>query len=443
MAATYDLIIRGGTIVNHIGEGPGDVGVRAGKIAALGDLGAASAGDVIEAAGLHVLPGVIDTQVHFREPGREYKEDLETGTRAAALGGVVGVFEMPNTAPPTATPDALTDKLTRARGRCHVDYAFYAGAATDNLADLLDMEEMAGCCGVKIFMGASTGNLLVAEDGDLDAIFASVRRRVAVHSEDEHVMQANKHLVRPGDWTCHNEVRSVESAVSSTRRLLDIVRARGKRVHVLHLTTAEELELLAQARDVASVEVLMNHLTLAAPECYQRLRGKAQQNPPIREQRHQDALWAGVRSGLIDVLATDHAPHTLEEKEKPYPNSPSGMPGVQTLVPMGLTHVAAGRLSLRRFVDMTSAAPNRLFQIAGKGLMARGYDADLTIVDLKARRLIRDEDQASRSGWTPFHGVQAHGWPMLTIVRGRTIMRDGQIVEPHGGEAMRFQEMLV
>jgi len=200
---------------------------------------------------------------------------------------------------------------------------------------------------------------------------------------------------------------------------------------------------LAQARDVASVEVLMNHLTLAAPECYQRLKGKAQQNPPIREQRHQDALWAGVRSGLIDVLATDHAPHTLEEKEKPYPNSPSGMPGVQTLVPMGLTHVAAGKLSLRRFIDMTSAAPNRLFQIAGKGLMARGYDADLTIVDLKARRLIRDEDQASRSGWTPFHGVEAHGWPMLTIVRGRTIMRDGQIVEPHGGEAMRFQEMLV
>jgi dihydroorotase len=440
--ASYDLIVRGGVVVNHAGDGPADVGVRDGKIAAIGDLATASAGEVFNAAGLHVLPGVLDTQVHFREPGPTHKEDLETGARAAALGGVVGVFEMPNTNPSTTTLAHLEDKLSRAKNRMHVDYAFYAGGAIDNVADLVEMEQAPGCCGIKVFMGASTGSLLVQADEDVTRILAAARRRVAVHSEDEFRMQARKHLARAGDWTSHHEVRDVESAVSSTRRLLAIAKRLKKRVHVLHLTTAEELPLLAEARDVASVEVLPNHLSFAAPDCYERLQGRAQQNPPIREARHRSALWEAVRNGLIDIVASDHAPHTLEEKAKPYPQSPSGTPGVQTLVPVMLTHVAEGRLSLQRFVDLTSAGPQRVFQLAGKGRLALGYDADLTLVDLKARRTITNEEQATRSGWTPFAGLEARGWPMATIIRGQIVMRDGAIVAPSRGAPIRFLDTL-
>jgi dihydroorotase len=439
---TFDLVVRGGVIVNHAGRGGGDIGVRDGKIAAIGDLATASAGEVIDARGLHVLPGVIDTQVHFREPGKEYKEDLETGSRAAALGGVVAVFEMPNTDPSTTTLAALNDKLARAKNRMHVDHAFYAGAAADNVDDLVEMERAPGCCGIKIFMGASTGSLLVQRDEDVTRILAAARRRVAVHSEDEFRMTERKGLAREGDWTSHPEVRDEESAVRCTKRLLAIAGRLRRRIHVLHVSTAEELPLLAAARDVATVEVLPNHLTLAAPAAYERLKGKAQQNPPIRAARHRAALWEAVRNGLVDVLGSDHAPHTAEEKAKPYPQSPSGTPGVQTLVAVMLTHVAEGRLSLERFVDLTSTSPQRVFQLEGKGRLAVGYDADLTLVDLAARREITDAQQASRAGWTPFAGMIAKGWPMATIVRGRTVMRDGEIVAAHAGAPIRFLETL-
>ncbi len=440
--SVFDLVVRGGTIVNHAGRGAGDVGVRDGKIATIGDLGTASAGEVIDATGLHVLPGVIDTQVHFREPGKEYKEDLETGSRAAALGGVVAVFEMPNTDPSTTTLTALEDKLSRARNRMHVDHAFYAGAAADNVEDLVEMERAPGCCGIKIFMGASTGSLLVQRDEDVTRILSAARRRVAIHSEDEFRMTERKGLARAGDWTSHPEVRDVESAVRCTTRLLAIAQRLRKRIHVLHISTAEELPLLAAARDVATVEVLPNHLTLAAPEAYERLGGKAQQNPPIREARHRAALWDAVRSGLVDVIGSDHAPHTAEEKAKPYPQSPSGTPGVQTLVAVMLTHVAEGRLSLDRFVDLTSTSPQRVFQLAGKGRLAIGYDADLTLVDLAARREITDAEQASRVGWTPFAGMTAKGWPMATIVRGQVVMRDGALTMAGAGAPIRFLETL-
>jgi dihydroorotase len=439
---TFDLIVRGGTLVNHDGQGPGDVGVRNGKIAAIGDLGAASAGEILNAVGLHVLPGVIDTQVHFREPGKEYKEDLESGSRAAVLGGVTAVFEMPNTDPATTTPDALNDKIARGRGRMHCDFAFYAGGANDNVEALVDMERMAGCCGVKVFMGASTGSLLVREDDRVEAILRAISRRAAFHCEDDFRMNERVGLVRPGDWTSHHEVRDAESALRATQRLLTIARRWGKRVHVLHVTTADEMALLAEHKDIASVEVLPNHLTLSAPECYERLKGYAQQNPPIREKRHQDGLWAGIAAGIVDVIGSDHAPHTREEKEKPYPQSPSGTPGVQTLLPVMLTHVAEGRLSLARLVDLVCHGPNRVFQIAGKGRMAVGYDADLTLVDLAARRTMTHAQQASRAGWTPFDGMRAKGWPMATIVRGHVVMRDGEVTSPSLGQPLCFQETL-
>jgi dihydroorotase len=438
LTQTYDLIVRGGEVVNHAGRGLADVGVVAGKIAAVGDLRGASAGEVIDASGLAVLPGVIDSQVHFREPGLEWKEDLETGSRGAALGGVVAVFEMPNTEPVTTDAAALADKLARARGRMHCDHAFWVGGTHDNAAFLGDLERLPGCCGVKVFMGASTGSLLVADDEGIAAILKTISRRAAFHSEDEYRLAERRPLARPGDWTSHAEVRDAESAIRSTRRLVTLAKAVGKRIHVLHVTTAEEIAYLADHKDVASVEVTPQHLTLTAPEAYERLKGFAQMNPPIREAHHQAALWRGIDMGLVDVLGSDHAPHTREEKARPYPASPSGMPGVQTLVPVMLTHVARGRLSLERFVDLTSHGPNRIFGLADKGRLAEGFDADLTLVDLKARRTIEASAMATRSGWTPFDGFEAEGWPMATIIRGRQIMRDGEIVLPHAGEPVRF-----
>jgi dihydroorotase len=442
LAETFDLIVRGGEVVNHAGRGRADVGIRAGKFAAIGDLARASAGEIVEAAGLTVLPGVIDTQVHFREPGLEWKEDLESGSRAAALGGVVGVFEMPNTEPTTSDAEALADKLARARGRMHCDHAFYVGGTHENARHLGELERLPGCCGVKVFMGASTGSLLVADDAGVREVLKHIRRRAAFHSEDEFRLAERRPLARAGDWTSHEEVRDARSAIQSTERLVGLARALGKRIHVLHVTTAEEIEFLAGARDVATVEVTPQHLTLAAPEAYRRLKGYAQMNPPIRGEAHRAGLWRGVASGVVDVLGSDHAPHTAEEKARPYPASPSGMPGVQTLTAVMLTHVAEGRLTLERFVDLTSAGPLRLFGLAGKGRMAEGYDADLTLVDLKARRTIRHADMASRVGWTPFDGMEAKGWPMATIVRGAVVMRDGDLLAPGRGEPMRFQETL-
>lgn len=438
-----DLIVRGGTIVNHAGEGIADIGAAGGKIAVIGDLSRFSADIDIDARGLHVLPGVIDTQVHFREPGNEHKEDLETGTRAAALGGVTAVFEMPNTAPPTTTAEALNDKLRRAKGRAHVDHAFYIGATQENADQLGELERLPGCAGVKTFMGSSTGTLLVGDDDGLDRVVKNISRRGAFHAEDEARLNARKTLAREGDWTSHPEVRDDEAALLAVQRLVRTARKWGKRVHVLHVSSAVEMEFLATAKDVATVETLPQFLTFAGPQIYERLNGFAQMNPPIRYAQDLATLWSvGVSQGVVDIIATDHAPHTREEKAQPYPKSPSGMPGVQTLVPVMLTHVNEGRLSLQRFVDLSSAGPQRVFGIEGKGRIALGYDADLTLVDMKARRIVRAEDQATRCGWTPFDGFEAKGWPIATIIRGRLVMSEGEIVTPGAGEPIRFLETM-
>lgn len=443
MTQTYDLIVRGGEVANHAGRGPADVGVIDGKIAFVGDLSQASAGETFDATGLTVLPGVIDTQVHFREPGLEWKEDLETGSRAAALGGVVAVFEMPNTNPNTTDPDTMADKLARAKDRMWTDHAFYVGGTHENADYLGELERLPGCCGVKVFMGASTGDLLIADDEGVRKVLSNVRRRATFHSEDEYRLVERRGLARTGDWTSHPEVRDAESAIRSTRRLVGLAQETGARIHVLHVTTKDEMEFLRFQKDVATVEITPQHLTLAAPEAYERLGAYAQMNPPIRSQEHVDALWLwGMQQGVADVIGSDHAPHTKEEKAKPYPASPSGMPGVQTLVPLMLTHVEQGRLSLERFIDLTSAGAQRVFGTANKGRMAVSYDADLTIVDLKAKRTITHDQQASRCGWTPFDGVEATGWPMATIVRGRVVMQDGELIGAAHGRPVRFMETL-
>ena len=442
MARTFDLILRGGDVVNHDGRRITDIGIIDGKTIEIGDLSQASAGEVMDCKGLTVLPGVIDTQVHFREPGLEWKEDLLTGSLCAALGGVTAVFEMPNTNPSTTTPDMLTDKLARAKHRMHCDHAFYAGATSENAVELTQMERMAGCCGVKVFMGASTGSLLVADDEGVERVLNAITRRAAFHSEDEYRLVERRHLAVEGDWTSHPVVRDAEAALMSTKRLVKLARKTGKRIHILHVSTAEEMEFLVDHRDYASVEATPQHLTLEGPGIYERIGARAQMNPPLRDARHRAGLWRGLQRGIVDVIGSDHAPHTLEEKAKPYPQSPSGMPGVQTLVPIMLDHVNAGRLTLERFVDLTSAGAQRIFGIAGKGRMAAGWDADFTIVDMKAKREITDAWSASKSGWTPFDGQTVTGWPMATIVRGRIVMRDDEIIAGGTGEAVRFQEAL-
>jgi dihydroorotase len=442
MSERFDLLIRGGIVATPNGIAEGDVGVSGGRIAAIGALGGAKAAEIFDAKGLHVLPGVIDSQVHFREPGNEHKEDLESGSRAAALGGVTGIFEMPNTNPPTTTRAAMDDKLARAKGRMHCDYAFYIGATPANIGALAELERMPGVAGVKAFLGSSTGSLLLDHEDDIAAMLRAGRRRVAVHSEDEDRLKERKPLALAGDPTSHPVWRDAEAARKSTERVIRLARAAGRRLHVLHVTTADEIPLLANAKDFCTAETTPQHLTLAAPECYERLGTYAQMNPPIRDAAHRAALWQAVEQGVIDVIGSDHAPHTRAEKDKSYPDTPSGMPGVQTLVTILLDHVNAGRLTLERFIDLTSAGAARIFGIAGKGRIARGFDADFTIVDLKARKRIENNWIASKCGWTPFDGMETTGWALGTIIRGQTVMRDRALVAGGRGEAIRFTETL-
>ena len=441
MAVVYDLILSRGIVVNQDGIGSRDIGVIDGKIAEIGDLGRASAGERVDCAGLHILPGVIDSQVHFREPGLTHKEDLESGSLAAVMGGVTAVFEMPNTNPLTTTPEALADKVARGTNRMHCDFAFWVGGTHENVADIPELERLPGAAGIKVFMGSSTGALLVADDSGVSAILRKTRRRAAFHSEDEARLIARKGERIAGDPSSHPVWRDELTALINTKRLIALARRERARVHVLHVTTAEEMEFLAGHKDVASVEVTPHHLTLSADD-YARLGTLIQMNPPVRAPRHRDSLWTGLGQGVVDVLGSYHAPHTLEEKAKPYPDSPSGMTGVQTLVPTLLDHVNAGRLTLQRFVDLTSAGPARLFQIAGKGRIAKGYDADFTVVDLKRVETIRNAWIASRCGWTPYDGKQVTGWPVGTFVRGAKVMWEGEIVAPATGEAVRFLEAL-
>jgi len=438
MAETYDLILKGGIVVNQDGVGARDIGISGGRFAAIGDLSRASAGETVDCRGLHVLPGVIDSHVHFREPGLTHKEDLESGSRGAVLGGVTAVFEMPNTDPTTTTAEALADKVRRAHHRMHCDFAFYIGATRENTRDLGELERLPGCAGVKVFMGSSTGSLLIEDDAGVRAVLQAIRRRAAFHSEDEYRLRERMHLRVEGDPRSHPVWRDAQAALMCTQRLIALARATGKRVHVLHVTTKDEAAFLSQHKDVATAEVTPAHLTLEAPGCYERLGTLAQLNPPVRDAGHREGLWRGLAQGVIDTLGSDHSPHTREEKSHPYPKTHSGMPGVQTLVPLMLDHVNAGRLTLERFVDLTSAGPARVFGIAAKGRIAAGYDADLTVVDLKRRQTVTDAWIASRAGWSPYHGMTVTGWPVGTFVRGRKVMWDGELTGSGQGEPVRF-----
>jgi len=442
LSERFDLIIHGAIAETPNGIARANIGIRHGRFAAIGEFDG-SAAETFDARGLYALPGVIDTQVHFREPGMTHKEDLATGTAAAVLGGVTAVFEMPNTNPNTLTAGDIADKVSRAKGRARCDIAFFVGAAAENAGELAKTERSPGCAGVKVFMGSSTGSLLVPDDETLEAVLRSGFRRVAIHSEDEARLRERMHIAKEsGDVAMHPVWRDEETAIRATNRVLKLARETGRRVHLLHVTTAEEMAILAGAKDIATVEATPQHLTLAAPDCYRELGTLAQMNPPIRDARHREGLWQAVRDGVVDCIGSDHAPHTLEEKAKPYPTSPSGMAGVQTLLPLLLDHLAAGRLTLERIVDLTSAGPQRIYNIAGKGRIAVGYDADLALVDLETRRVIRNEWIASRCGWTPFDGREVKGWPKATILRGAFVMREDELIGEPIGQSVRFAECL-
>lgn len=416
------------------------IAIKDGRILAIGDRVHESASEIFDARGLCVMPGVIDSQVHFREPGLTHKEDLETGTRGAILGGVTSVFEMPNTKPSTTTAELFEEKIKGARGRTWCDFSFFIGATPENKDELEHLEQHPNCCAVKIFMGSSTGSLLVEEEQNLLHILRKGRRRVAVHAEDEQRLRERRHLVEgKNDPRLHPVWRDEVTALNATQKLIRLARDAKRLVHVLHVTTAEEMAFLRECKDIATVETTPQHLTLMAPECYERLGTLAQMNPPIREARHLEALWKAVTDGTVTVIGSDHAPHTLEEKSRPYPESPSGMTGVQTLLPLMLHHMNSGKLGLERVVELCSRNPARLYHARNKGEIRVGYDADFTIVDLKREETITNKWIASRVGWTPFDGMKVRGWPVATIVRGRIVMQDAEVIGTPIGAPIQFQ----
>ena len=425
--SSFDLILKNGTVYTTEATEITDIAVKDGKIVDFGSFD--NAEEIIDCTNLLVFPGLIDTQCHFREPGGEHKETLETGTLSAALGGVTGIFEMPNTNPLTITPEAMEFKLKKAHETSYVDFAFYFGGTAEYAEHLSEWENIDGVCGIKIFMGASNGDLLSATDEEIDAIVANGKRVIAVHAEDESIMNENKVTILgdSNDVAMHYKWRSEESCLNATKRIVTIAKKYSRKVHILHITTAQEMAFLKANKDIASAEVLANHLTLHAPDCYDMFGTLAQQNPPIREKHHQDALWNAVADGTVDIVASDHAPHTLDEKSGTYPNTPSGTPGVQTLIPIMLNHVHEGRLSYERLVDLMAYGPYRIHKIKNKCLIRKGFNADFTVVDPKAEHIISNAEQASKSGWTPYDGKKVVGFPTMTIIGGKTIMRDGEI----------------
>ena len=439
MTAHFDLLIRDGACTLPWGVEQTSVGVRQGRIAALGVPLDATADRTIDAQGLHVLPGLIDPHVHLRDPGDDAVETIPTGTRAAVLGGLAAVFDMPNTAPAITDRDRLAWKQDYAASSSWCDIGLYVGGTKSNIPELAALELGRGVCGIKIFAGSSTGDLLVEDDVHLERVMRAGRRRIAFHSEDEYRLQERRHLFGTGDpYRCHMEWRDEETAFLGTRRLMALARATGRPAHILHVSTAEELDYLKDFRDVATCEVLVNHLTQVAPDCYDRLQGFAVMNPPIRDQRHLEASWRAINDGTVDTVGSDHAPHARAKKMLPWPDCPAGLTGVQTLVPLMLNHVTSGRLSLMRMIDLMCAGPARVYGVVGKGRLAAGYDADFTLVDLKRRRRIETSWIVSPCGWTPFADMELTGWPIATIVRGHLVMQDDEVLNNPIGRLVRF-----
>ena len=437
MSDNFNLIIKNGSCYINGKLEQTDIAINNGKIEKIGkqDLNNSK---VFDATDKIVLPGIIDTQVHFREPGSTDREDLESGSRAAVLGGVTSVFEMPNTNPPTSNLVEFNKKLDLAKNRMHCNYAFYFGATPENVDQLAKLKGLEGCCGVKLFAGSSTGKLLVDKEKDIEKVISNSDRIVSIHSEDEEILNLRKKFIKEGDVHSHPEWRNAECAMSSTRRVVKIAERYNKQIHVLHVTTKEEVDFLAMHKKNVTFEITPQHLTLYAPDCYDKLGSFAQMNPPIRKKEHFDRLWVAVKNSVVDVLGSDHAPHSKEDKNKKYPGSPSGMPGVQTILPIMLDHINNEKLSLNQLVKLMCENPCRIFGIKNKGYLKEGYDADLTIIDMNKSVTIKNEMMASKCGWTPFDNYKVKGFPVATIVNGSVVMNDGKVVAESLGKPLEF-----
>ena len=434
-----DLIIKNGQCYISGKLEKQDIGIKNNKISEIGSINSENSKETIDADNLTILPGCIDTQVHFREPGSTDAEDLNSGSRAAIAGGITSVFEMPNTNPPTSSKKEFFNKLKLAKNRMYCNYAFYFGATPDNHKELSELQDLEGCCGIKLFAGSSTGNLLVKREEDIEKVFQNSSKIVSVHSEDEEILNIRKKLIKEGDVQTHPVWRNEECAISSTRKIVKIAERLNKKAHILHVTTKEEVDFLSQHKGNISFEITPQHLTLTAPECYEKLGTFAQMNPPIRDKTHQNRLWYGVKNNFLDIIGSDHAPHLKENKNKVYPNSPSGMPGVQTLVPVMLNHVNEGKLTLEQFVNFVCENPVKIFGIKNKGYIKKDFDADLTIVDMNKKHLVKNQDIESKCKWSPFNGMEFKGTPVSTIINGEIKMREGKILGDPSGKLMLFK----
>ena len=437
MSDKFSLIIKNGSCYIDGKLTKTDIGLSGNKIQKIGKIELNSS-KVYDATNKVVLPGIIDTQVHFREPGSTDAEDLESGSRAAVLGGVTSLFEMPNTNPPTSNLVEFDKKLQAANNRMHSNYAFYFGATPDNTDQLARLKDVEGCCGVKLFAGSSTGNLLVDKEADIEKVISSSDRVVSIHSEDEDIINLRKKFIRKGDVHSHSEWRNVECAMSSTRRVVKIAERYNKKIHVLHVTTKDEVDFLAMHKKNVTFETTPQHLTLYAPDCYDKLGTYAQMNPPLRTKEHYGRLWVAIKNNIVDVLGSDHAPHLKENKDKEYPNTPSGMPGAQTIFPVMLDHVNNGKLTLQQLINLMCENPCRIFGIKNKGYIKEGFDADLTIADMNKEVTIKNEMIASKCGWTPFNNHKVKGFPVGTIVNGYLVMSDGKVILESKGTPLKF-----
>ena len=432
-----DLIIKNGSCYIDGKLIEQEIGIKDAKIVEIGKI-KTDTKDFFDAKGLTVLPGCIDTQVHFREPGSTDTEDLNSGSKAAIVGGITSVFEMPNTYPSTSNKIEFSKKLKLAENRMYCNYAFYFGATSENQNELNNLKSLAGCCGIKLFVGSSTGNLLVQHEEDIEKVFQNSSKIVSVHSEDEEILNIRKKLIKKGDVKTHPLWRNEECAISSTRRIVKIAERYKKKAHILHVTTKEEINFLSQHKGNVTFEITPQHLTMFAPDCYDKLGTYAQMNPPLRDKSHYDRLWYGVKNNILDIIGSDHAPHLKKNKEKIYPNSPSGMPGVQTLVPVMLNHVNDKKLTLQQFVNFVCENPVKIFGIKNKGFIKKGYDADFTIVDMNKKITIKNENIESKCKWSPFNNMEFKGTPVITIINGRIKMKNGKIIGNPTGVALSF-----
>ena len=435
----YKILIKNGTIADSKTQTKKDVLISNGKIEEVEKNINSKADRIIDASQKFIIPGVIDPQVHFREPGLKHKEDIKSGARAAVCGGITTFFEMPNTNPATTNSKLLEEKFKIAEKSSLANFSFFLGATPNNIDEI---KALRGNCGVKIFMGSSTGDLLVDRDSDIEQIFKHCNKIIAIHSEDEKILNETAKTFKKADFRDHPDIRPVRAAVASTNKAISFSLKYKKRLHILHLSTAEEVKIIRKIKNTGLVtsETTPQHLLLSAPNIYNDIGSYAQMNPPIREKHHQKELWKGLFDGTIDCIATDHAPHTIQEKSNPYGSAPSGMPGVETSLPLMLNQINKGKIKLHDIVRWMCENPAKVYQIKNKGFIREGFDADIAIVDLSKIKTIRAKDMQSKCGWSAFEGLEVKGWPIMTIVNGNIVYENESINDNFFGKRTIFND---